>query len=743
MKVKKTKIDSKEKRISFFKFIIQKSQMLDFAIVLGSCLLAYMGIHYCYPYPLTCPDSGGYVDAIVQNVFYVYRPFGYSYFLKILHAITTNIHAIFIVQTFLFFLATSFLALTVKYFYTPTKKWLWYVSLLFLIFTPTSFVMANWIMSDLLFSVLVYFIVSLFIFIIKRESWMAALLYILLLFAVLHVRYSAVIFPFVLMPFFFMKKGRIRWVVTLLSIVVFSVFYLQIKKSMKERVRMEQFSTGFDGWVYANNVFYVLPHIDLKTRDLKSPELKEFHNFIMDDIDIIKDVAEDSHTISTDFMWSTKLQLKQYLTKTMQKKGTQYLPTFVKLGSGVYKDYATHIMKHYPFSYLYYYYFPNFKQAFYPPAVCIASPSSEKPKVIYDYYNIDKENKMQMKHNVCRDPKYNSTMKLLHLMMWISIIGIGTAAFLKRKKLVFSAEDKIVFWGLFCFAAVYYAASIFAAPMEIRYVMSMHSIQFVFCYILLNKLLADNRFLSEEKNEIKTTEKQQKKLVPNKKSFFRSKYAPIIYLAIIVIVILIICIYFYTFKDQSKARDEQWTIAQIKMAHPKMNDYIEACKFFESFPDTIKVVTRKPKIFYEFSGYKKAEAFPWTAVPDTIMSYLKKIGATHVILDDRYRHAYLTLYPAVQKYPEKFKVLKRIGETDSVTKQNPTYVLEFNDEWGYYGERINGQKTGEGYEILQDGRKYVGLFENNRPEGYGTLYDANGNVIHKGTWRNGTFTGAN
>jgi len=83
--------------------------------------------------------------------------------------------------------------------------------------------------------------------------------------------------------------------------------------------------------------------------------------------------------------------------------------------------------------------------------------------------------------------------------------------------------------------------------------------------------------------------------------------------------------------------------------------------------------------------------------------------------------------------------MKEIGTRDTVAKRNPTYVFEFNDKWGYYGERVNGEKTGEGYEYFQDGQKYVGHFENNTFNGNGTLYDKNGNVLYKGYWHNGNI----
>jgi hypothetical protein len=402
----------------------------------------------------------------------------------------------------------------------------------------------------------------------------------------------------------------------------------------------------------------------------------------------------------------------------MHEQNTEFKPTLVELGSGVYKDYATHIMTHYPFSYFRYYLLPNCKQVFYPPAVCVAKPSLQKFKPISDYYNIDEEKEMLPRYNVCGHPKYELWMQILHLIMWTTIVAIGVAALLKRKKITFSAHDKIVFWGLFSFAAVFYASSIFATPMEIRYLISMHSIQFVCCYMLLNKLLC----IKKEKIETKT----------------------ILYIVIIFIVILLACVFF---RPSQKTKIREMQAAQIEALRNsnnlKMNGYIEACEFFKSLPDSVLVITRKPEIFSYYSGKKKAESFPYDGEPDTLKTYLKERKATHVILDDRYRYAYLTLYPMVQKYPEKFKVLKQIGEVDTAKKINPTYVLEFNDEWGYYGERVDGKKTGEGYELFQDGRKYVGEFSNNMPNGYGTLYDSEGKVIGKGEWRNGVMVKAN
>jgi hypothetical protein len=206
-------------------------------------------------------------------------------------------------------------------------------------------------------------------------------------------------------------------------------------------------------------------------------------------------------------------------------------------------------------------------------------------------------------------------------------------------------------------------------------------------------------------------------------------------------IVLVICA-FLLYPSHIKAQQNLRATAKMKTweayKDTKMNNYLAACKVCkEILPDTSRMITRKPELYYMFSGYKKAASFPRYASPDTIISYLKKQRATHVILDDWYRHAYVTLYPAIQAHPEKFKVLKEIGKQDST--QNPTYVLEFNDEWGYHGNLINGKKTGEGYEVYQNGEKYVGHFANDVPSGFGIFYEKSGDVIAQGIWQGGNL----
>lgn len=182
------------------------------------------------------------------------------------------------------------------------------------------------------------------------------------------------------------------------------------------------------------------------------------------------------------------------------------------------------------------------------------------------------------------------------------------------------------------------------------------------------------------------------------------------------------------------ARVKSW----LSTADVNAVNFLSAAKFCgDSLPENARIINRKPELFYMFSNYHPSNGFPYYADPDTIYQMLCRDSIDYMIIDSWFRHAYVTLYPCVQKYPEKFKQVKKIGEVDTVRKINPTFIFQFNDEWGYHGEMKDGKREGEGVLKMQDGRSYKGTFSNNLPNGHGTLYDTNGVAVVSGLWRDG------
>jgi 4-amino-4-deoxy-L-arabinose transferase-like glycosyltransferase len=168
---------------------------------------------------------------------------------------------------------------------------------------------------------------------------------------------------------------------------------------------------------------------------------------------------------------------------------------------------------------------------------------------------------------------------------------------------------------------------------------------------------------------------------------------------------------------------------------PQFAEYLDAIRWVrDNLPDTVRVATRKPEIFYAYSGGRKSISFPYYGTPEEIIDFLTNKNIRYVIIDRWFRHANITVIPAVQKYQDKFRIVHQITGTDKDAA--PTYVLEFNSRLGYTGETKDGQPHGQGTLALQDGRTYTGAFVNGVCEGYGVMTDAYGNILAKGIWRN-------
>lgn len=474
---------------TFISFLKDKSQLIDWIILFTSCLIGYITIRICYPYPVTISDSGTYVLAAINDMFSFYRPFGYSYFLQIAHALSSNIHSIFIVQLLLYFISVSLLSLTIKYFFPPKNKVFWYVILFFIVFNPIAFYMSNAIMSDLIFAVMIYFSLSSFIFIIKRQSWIALAFFAISLFMMLHIRYSAMIFPivFAILSLFFIK-GNIKWV-TLAAIFLFSgVFYKQVQNSMKEVTGFNQFSTGFDGWQLANNGLHILPFINLDPHNIKNKEIAALHGFSMQFKNDIYKATEGGTNPSASFMWSNNYPLKQFAFHYAQQTRQPYPATWVKLGSGTYKKYGQELITSYPLEYMKYFYWPNAKRIFYPTDFEILShpePINGKPDII-SWYKLSDNIDTTAKNDIYNKFVLSATQKFIFIL-WIFVAVTAIFAIIQRRKLNIEKSNWFVFWTIFIFGVVYYSSTAFAGPIMLRFWTGTITFQLIFIYILSNQ----------------------------------------------------------------------------------------------------------------------------------------------------------------------------------------------------------------------------------------------------------------
>ena len=486
---KKLKKETTQQK-TFITFLKSKEQLPDWIILIITCIVGYGIIKLCYPFPATISDSGTYVNAALNDSFTFYRPFGYSYFLQIIHALSSSIHSIFIIQILLYLISVASLSFTVKYFIPPINKTLWRILLFLFIFNPIAFYMSNSIMSDLIFAVMIFFTLAFFIFIIKRQSWIALGGFCIALFFLLHIRYSAIIFPILFsLLYIFMLKGKIRWIAIAVTLFVTFVFYRQVQNDMKETVGLSQFSTGFDGWQMANNGIHVLPFINEDLNSIKDKEIKGVHQFMLQYKDVIATETNNGTRVSARFMWSNEMPLKQFLFFYLQQVRQPYPQAWVKMGSGPYKKYGKYLITKYPVEYMTYFYLPNSKQIFYPNNFEILEyyePANNKQDIV-SWYNLSGQENMKPKNDI-----YNkfvlSYISISTLIIWliVAIVAVMTVVF--RKRIIIGKTDWYILGSIFIFVAIYCLSTAFAGPVAARFWTILGTLQFIIIYIPLNQL---------------------------------------------------------------------------------------------------------------------------------------------------------------------------------------------------------------------------------------------------------------
>jgi len=479
-----------EKEASLFSFLKAKEQRIDWIILAVSCIVGYIVLKICYPYPATISDSGTYVNAAANDVFTFYRPFGYSAYLQIIHAFSSSVHAIFISQIILCFLSSAAFAFVIKYLYPPANKILWYLLLFMFVFSPIAFYMSNAIMSDLLFTVMIYFMLAALFYLIKRQSWIAMAVLLLTLYFALHIRYSAMMFPVIFIGCFFLIKGKTRWIGIVGIVAVSFIFYNQVKTDMRNTTGFDQFSTGFDGWQLANNAMHIVPFIDLKPEQIANPELGSVHSFVVAQKDVIYKKTHQGEGVTASFMWINDEPLKQYLYAYIQYTQQPFPTSWIYLGSNTYKDYGEYLIKKYPGKFIRYYYYPNAKNIFYTASKeIIGNYTPLAADDILQWYNIPKGTDLNAKRTIYQDFVAEASAAS-YLVLWPVIFILGIVSFINRKKLLWhNAVQKQVLWMIVITGLVYYGATVFASPVSLRFWIPVNAIIFSLMYILANRLV--------------------------------------------------------------------------------------------------------------------------------------------------------------------------------------------------------------------------------------------------------------
>lgn len=347
------------KSVSFSNFLLtrdRKIELFAFALLSGGLLILF---YNAYPYPIINGDSGNYVLRAREMTIGAYRAFGYSVFLNWLHGISEDIRVVFFGQFILNFLSTVFFLLSIQ-FLLPLKRWLYYFLAFILIISPSIVYCTTLVMSDSLFYDLTLLYLASMLWLMRFRKWWILLVHLLILYFLLYVRYTALIYPFITAigllwgKFSFKKLG-----VAIVPLLVLGIFHHNVKASMNKQFGVEIFS-GFSGWALANNAVSVIPYIDLEAEDIKNPRVRYVHSFVASKPDSIYDTK---YIIGTSFMWKPEWPAKQMMQDYKKTVPTSY-PKLWLYSSKLLSEYGQYLIKNYPWQYFNHFIVPNFLQLF-------------------------------------------------------------------------------------------------------------------------------------------------------------------------------------------------------------------------------------------------------------------------------------------------------------------------------------------------------------------------------------------
>lgn len=350
-------------------------------------------------------DSHAYVGAALSDQKTMYRPFGFSRFLQVLHYFSSSSWFVVFVQYILCGLSSLFCFFSVDFLFGFKNKAIKHWSFYILVANPIFLVMANFMGSDMIFIAFTVAWFASILWIIKRPAVWALCLQVLFLYWAFNVRYTAMYYPIIAIAAFLLAykaKPLYKLAGIVFSLLVVFVSYQSIKNTTNEDTGAEVFS-GFSGWQMANNALYIYPNAVIDSNDFETPEVKTLDRVIRMSYNQIGDTMvrdiKDGRALGAYFLWGTKSPLKMYLYYYCRQNQVSYIVGWYQI-SPYMNEYGTTVIKNNKMAFLKYYVWPNVINYFLPDGELLAayelntSPisaeskqwfgiKSDKPKVAY------------------------------------------------------------------------------------------------------------------------------------------------------------------------------------------------------------------------------------------------------------------------------------------------------------------------------------------------------------------------
>ena len=373
-----------------------------------------------YPFANYLPDSYSYLEAASSNVDVNMWPVAYSKFLRLVSVFTHSDKILVGIQYFLLQISSLLFIFSLLFFLRPGRS-VKIILLLFLMINPLPLFIANYISADALFiGMSLLWLTSLVWLIYSPKPWIV-LIHAVLILICFTLRYNAIYYPVISLFVFILSRQSLKFKIAglLLSGALLLSSWLFTSSKMKEVTGKWQFS-AFGGWQLANNALYMYEHIPATDRGPINNRFSRLETMVREHMDTLKKVRltpEDSLT-NYFYLWNGNGPLVQYMQRDFKKDSTT--PYFKRWASEgpLYASYARYLIQKFPGQYVEYWILPNAVKYAVPPTEFLGVYNMGQDsvgKLAQNWFNY-KSRKVVKGHN-------NSLNKGILLVEWYPIFA--------------------------------------------------------------------------------------------------------------------------------------------------------------------------------------------------------------------------------------------------------------------------------------------------------------------------------
>jgi hypothetical protein len=459
----------------------------------------WIGFKCGYPYADYFTDSYTYIWTAARHDFISYRPVGYSLFLRLVHLFSVSDTAVVTLQYLLLQGAALGLVLSLRR-WCNLRTGVVAILMAFLLLNPAIPYVANYISSDAVFIALSLIWLTVLMGLVRDPRWWRLGWQVILLFAIFHLRYTALFYPAVAaLTILLTRRGwPFKLAGAAASVLVVVISTLWIREITKRETGAALFS-AFSGWQIANNALNLYRHIPVDTMGLPSPDCAELAGYVRDyfhgsgrkpaDTGEMPPGAPELQAApaTTEYMWLRASPLHRYMQAYRKRFRLSYFDAWNRVGI-VFSRYGYFVARKHPIAFLRYYGWPSAISFFLPPLDVFAvynGGSDQVDPMARDWFRYPSTQVRAC--SLTFQGRLLAPMPGIYLLLNTLFVAAAVSFLPFRSR----TSREPVFTGSFRLASAFLLAyaffSIFASPSVFRYQVLPMTILFIFSVCAISK----------------------------------------------------------------------------------------------------------------------------------------------------------------------------------------------------------------------------------------------------------------